>query len=45
MKSPEFFEPTRQQRILLHLRCPCRNWRETRFHLAGILREFGVSVF
>ena len=27
-------------RIILHLKCPCRNWHETRFHLAGIIREF-----
>lgn len=28
------------RRIKLHLLCPCRNWREARFHLAGIVREF-----
>ncbi len=27
-------------RILLHLRCPCRSWKQTRFHLTGIVREF-----
>lgn len=27
-------------RIYLHLKCPCRNWRQARFHLAGIVREF-----
>ena len=27
-------------RIVLHLRCPWRNLREARFHLAGIVREF-----
>ncbi|WP_255518987.1 hypothetical protein [Luteolibacter marinus] len=27
-------------RIMLHLKCPWRNWHETRFHLAGIVREF-----
>ncbi len=45
MKSPEFFEPNRQQRIWLHLRCPWRSWRQVRFHVAGIFREFGVSIF
>lgn len=35
-----FQEPGPVQRIFLHLRCPCRNWRQARFHLAGILREF-----
>jgi len=38
--SSNFQFPGRLQRILLHLRCPCRNWRQVRFHLAGILREF-----
>lgn len=27
-------------RIKLHLICPCRNWQQARFHLAGIVREF-----
>ena len=26
-------------RIYLHLNCPCRNWQQVRFHLAGIVRE------
>jgi hypothetical protein len=26
-------------RIILHLKCPWRNWHEARFHLAGIIRE------
>jgi hypothetical protein len=36
--------PSKSQRILLHLRCPWRNWQEARFHLAGIFREFGIDV-
>jgi hypothetical protein len=27
-------------RIKLHLLCPCRNWEQARFHVAGIVREF-----
>lgn len=27
-------------RIKLHLKCPCRNWQQLRFHLSGIIREF-----
>lgn len=27
-------------RIKLHLTCPCKNWQQARFHLAGIIREF-----
>ncbi|GAA5478087.1 hypothetical protein [Haloferula helveola] len=27
-------------RIYLHLKCPCQNWQQARFHLAGIIREF-----
>jgi len=27
-------------RIYLHLKCPCRNWQQARFHIAGIIREF-----
>ena len=27
-------------RILLHLRCPCRSWKQVWFHVAGIVREF-----
>jgi len=41
MKRESVIEPTRAQRIRLHLRCPWRNWREARFHLSGIFREFG----
>ena len=26
-------------KIKIHLTCPCRNWRQARFHTAGILRE------
>ena len=39
MKNHQSFEFDRLQRIWLHLRCPWRTWRETRFHLAGICRE------
>ena len=28
------------QRIKFHLICPCKNWQQARFHLAGIVREF-----
>gem|GEM_PF-5271900 len=38
-------DPTRLSpldRIILHLRCPWRTSREARFHIAGILREFGI---
>ncbi|MAS95494.1 MAG: hypothetical protein CMO55_20025 [Verrucomicrobiales bacterium] len=31
-------------RIWLHLRCPCKNWEQARFHIAGILREFDSLV-
>jgi hypothetical protein len=27
-------------RIKLHLLCPCKNWQQARFHVAGIVREF-----
>ncbi|MEX2578682.1 MAG: hypothetical protein WD342_06465 [Verrucomicrobiales bacterium] len=43
MNDPRIMDPNRQQRILLHLRCPWRNWHEARFHLAGILREVGAG--
>lgn len=32
--------PNKVQRIILHLNCPCRNWQQARFHIAGIWREF-----
>lgn len=35
---------TRSQRIWLHLRCPCRDWDQARFHLAGIFREFDAQA-
>ena len=28
------------KRIKFHLICPCKNWKQARFHLAGIVREF-----
>lgn len=31
---------SKMQRIKIHLICPCKNWRQARFHLAGIAREF-----
>lgn len=46
-KSPPFVpvvetEPTGPMitRIKLHLLCPCKNWQQARFHVAGIVREF-----
>lgn len=36
--------PSAIKRIRLHLQCPWRNTHEARFHIAGILREFGISI-
>lgn len=33
-------EPNKFQRIRIHLICRCKNWRQIRFHIAGVIREF-----
>lgn len=35
----------RSERIWLHLNCPCKNWQQTRFQIAGILREFDSQAY
>lgn len=37
-------ELTPMDRIQLHWQCPWRSAHEARFHIAGILREFGIQV-
>ena len=45
MRASSSSDINRIQRIVLHLRCPWRTWQETRFHLAGIFREFSFSRY